>query len=344
MKRIGGLLEATASLVNLDYALHDSLKHRNKHNALSADAERFLSAKEDNLFLLRNDILNGIPGEFQYRTFTHKEHDKLRKIDWNPCFRDNVMQHALFNTVGKALERTFIPDTYSGIKHRGAEYGRIRICRFMQSFLPGTDIYALKGDIRHYYPSIDTRRLNYVLEHKIKDKTLLQILQGIVDSHPDGLPIGNYLSQLLANLYLSEFDHWVVEKLGLLTYARYCDDIVALGAGRKSLANNLCSMRSYLNDMGLELKHDAQVFPIERGGLDFMGFVFHRGGTTTLRKRIERSFRRAALEFTAHPCEKTYQSLASYKGWAKALTRGQDLWDAVVGLDLKTCLAITKAA
>ena len=39
-----------------------------------------------------------------------------------------------------------------------------------------------------------------------------------------GLPIGNLISQLLANFYLNEFDHYVTEDLGFPNYGRYVDD------------------------------------------------------------------------------------------------------------------------
>lgn len=44
-----------------------------------------------------------------------------------------------------------------------------------------------------------------------------------------GVPIGNYLSQFFANLYLTYFDHWVKEELKCKYYFRYADDIVILG-------------------------------------------------------------------------------------------------------------------
>src|SRR3972149_4858004 len=44
-----------------------------------------------------------------------------------------------------------------------------------------------------------------------------------------GMPIGNLSSQLFANIYLSDFDHWVKETLRVHHYTRYLDDMVILG-------------------------------------------------------------------------------------------------------------------
>ena len=44
--------------------------------------------------------------------------------------------------------------------------------------------------------------LKRIVRRKIKDKDLLWLLDEIIDS-ADGVPIGNYLSQYLANLFLA---------------------------------------------------------------------------------------------------------------------------------------------
>ncbi|MFZ2756686.1 MAG: hypothetical protein WAY93_07475, partial [Atopobiaceae bacterium] len=64
-------------------------------------------------------------------------------------------------------------------------------------------------------PSIDHEILKLILARKIKDKGFLTILYEIIDSvdsieelNKVGVPIGNYLSQYFANIYLTEFDWW----------------------------------------------------------------------------------------------------------------------------------------
>lgn len=70
-----------------------------------------------------------------------------------------------------------------------------------------------------------------------------------------GVPIGNYLSQFFANLYLTYFDHWVKEELKCKYYFRYADDIVILGNDKNYLRNVLVSIKLYLKQvLNLELK------------------------------------------------------------------------------------------
>lgn len=63
---------------------------------------------------------------------------------------------------------------------------------------------------------------------------MLQLLDEIIDSAP-GVPIGNYLSQYFANLYLTYFDHWIKETLKVQYYYRYADDIVLLSDSKDKL-------------------------------------------------------------------------------------------------------------
>lgn len=336
MNRIGNILNKTASTANIDAAVDEALRHRSKKNALTRSASIFLLHRAENVEEIRNALLTGNIGDITYNTFYKCENGKVRKIDWNPSFRDNVMQHALFRTVGKKIIEKFIPDTFSGIEGRGPSYGLNRLRKHIRAF-NGKPLYILKFDIRHYYPSIDLELLKKTLRTVIKDSGILKVFDAIIDSHPNGLPIGNYISQLLANLYLNEFDHWVQRELKI-TILRYCDDVVLLGSSSKELCDALKKVRCFLRTLKLTVKNDIQIFPIERGGIDFMGFIVTRDGVK-LRKRIERSLRRSIKKFNKTPIEKYYRSIASYYGWTTSLTRGGLLWKRIAKKPLSDYLA-----
>lgn len=101
-----------------------------------------------------------------------------------------------------------------------------------------------------------------IVRRKIKDPKLLRLIDKIIDSSP-GLPIGNYLSQYLANLYLSPLDHFCKEALGIKYYFRYCDDIVILHASKDALHSIRKIIDSYLYFLKLEIKDNWQVFPVD---------------------------------------------------------------------------------
>ena len=69
-----------------------------------------------------------------------------------------------------------------------------------------------------------------------------------------GVPIGNYLSQYFANLYLSELDHLCKEELKCKFYYRYADDIVILSNDKDFLHKVLIYIKLYVNTIGLKVK------------------------------------------------------------------------------------------
>lgn len=330
MKRIGGIAEAMASRKNVELAVHEARKRRNKDNELRRNAERFIRDREKSIAEVMEILRTGEWRIGGYRSFIRVEHGKERKIDWNPSFRDNVIQHAIHQTVGVRLNGTLIRDTFSGIKGRGTHHGMVRVMERIQGkYAKSPEIYVMKVDIRHYYESIDNELLKGMLSSKLKDPVIVKLLHTLVDSHPHGLPIGNFLSQLLANFYLSETDHWAVAQG--MDYFRYCDDVVALSDSKEKLVRFMSAFENELKAVRLTLKVNRQIFPITRtNGLDFMGFTMTRDGVR-LRKEIERNFRRSAGSFINDPCEHTRQSLEAFRGWTKWLTDGEALWDTVLG-------------
>lgn len=340
MKRIGHLTERTASAENICGAWNDSVKRKPKSRKRLAQMAKFAEDLPSSLSKIQRivetgdwDISSG-----DYKTFYRWQCNKLREICWNTSYVNNVVMHALVRTDGKELEKTLISDTYSGIEGRGPIYGMARVKSFIREYSDDEPIYVLKLDIHHFYDNVRKDRLYELIKCKIKDATSLSMHYKTIFSCPkDGVPKGNLTSQIYSNFYLSPLDHYVKEQLGFRHYARYCDDIVVLSKSKSSLHGLLLKIKSFISEYGLSVKPNSQVFPIERYGIDFMGYVFRRHDVR-LRKRIERDFRKAARLYLAIPNEKHYKSLASYWGWVKHITRPMALWNAVVGKPLKECL------
>src|SRR5665811_744673 len=99
-----------------------------------------------------------------------------------------------------------------------------------------------------------------------------------------GVPIGNYLSQYFGNIYLSGLDHYC--KSEVKYYFRYCDDIVILHNDKAFLHSFYKEIEVYLNSIGLEVKGNWQIFPVEKRGIDFLGYRFFHD-YVLLRKSIK---------------------------------------------------------
>lgn len=233
---------------------------------------------------------------------------KKRMIYRLPYFPDRIVHHAVMNILESVWMSLFTADTYSCIKGKG-----VHACgRAIKAALKDVDgtRYCLKLDITKFYPSVDHEVLKLIIRKKIKDRDLLWLLDSIIDS-ADGLPIGNYLSQYMANLYLTYFDHWMKEIMRVKYYFRYCDDIAVFSDSKEKLHQLFSMMKAYLSrELKLSVKGNYQVFPVEKRGLDMVGYrFFHR--YALLRKSIKQRFARAIAK------RKSRASLAGYGGWAK---------------------------
>jgi retron-type reverse transcriptase len=303
MKRYGNLYERICSIDNLDLA--DSIARKGKAGQPGIIAHD--KNRESNIAALHLALKNKTYTTSEYTTFTIYE-PKERVIFRLPYYPDRIVHHAIMNILEPIFISTFTTDTYSCIKKRGIHAAAQALMEALKD-IPGTT-YCLKLDIRKFYPSVNHDILKMLLRKKLKDPELLLLLDGIIDS-ADGLPIGNYLSQYLANFYLTYFDHWLKEDLRVNYYFRYADDLVILSGDKPYLHALLAEIRDYLSQrLKLSIKHNYQVFPVDARGIDFVGYVF-RHSHVRLRKSIKQNFARKL----ARGCNS--QSVASYTGWAK---------------------------
>lgn len=321
MKRLGNLYDKIISLDNLRLADERARKGKLRSYGVKLHDRN----KEANLLSLHEALKAGTYRTSEYSTFTIYE-PKEREIFRLPYFPDRIVHHAVMNILEPIWVSIFTADTYSCIKGRGIQAAANKLRRVIDRDKAGC-AYCLKIDIRKFYPSIDHTVLKSIVRRKIKDTRLLNLLDEIIDS-AEGLPIGNYLSQYLANLVLTYFDHWVKEVKRVRYYFRYADDIVVLHSDKKTLHALLAEFESYLAaNVKLEIKQNKQVFPVAHDhrdsfgrGIDFLGYVFYLN-ETRLRKRIKQNLCRkiAKLRKRKKPLseDEFKQTLAACWGWAK---------------------------
>lgn len=310
MKRIGYLYEKICTYENILEACSKAAHAKQK----SYGVIRFKKDMENNILQIQNELMNETYRISDYDVFTIT--DPKERIIYRLPFKDRVVQHAIMNVMETVWTSLFVSQTYSCVKGRGIHGAVKHIHRDIRDMESAR--YCLKLDIRKFYPSIDHGIMKSIIRKKIKDAKLLRLLDGIIDSAP-GLPIGNYLSQFLANLYLSYFDHWIKEEKRVRYYYRYADDIVILAADKPYLHGLLVEINHYLADnLNLQLKGNFQVFPVESRGINFVGYIFYHNHTL-MRKRIKKNFcRRVARLNKKEITSLQYKiQICSWIGWAK---------------------------
>lgn len=255
----------------------------------------------------------------QYTVFTRRDQGKERVIYRLPYFPDRIVHHCIMQVVEPIWSKVFIRDTYSSLKNRGVHDGVRRVHKALAIDHDGTK-YCLKMDVKKFYPSINHVVLQRIIRNKIKDPDLLWILDEVIKSNPDGVPIGNYLSQYFGNLYLTGLDHWIKETLRCKHYFRYCDDLVILHEDKDFLHKARVEIEEKLKELKLTLKSNWQVFPVDVRGVDFLGYRFYKTHTL-LRKRVAKQMvkRLTAVKNKADTMEpaKLISCVMSYYGWQK---------------------------
>lgn len=213
------------------------------------------------------------------------------------------------------IDRRLLFDCWANRRRKGSHRAVLRYQRFA-----GRHRYALKVDIRKYFFSIDHALLELQFRRVFKDRRLLDLMDLIVDrgqvptphevyfdgddlftplERPKGLPIGNLTSQIWANLYLSDFDHWVKQGLGCSAYLRFVDDFVLLSDSKDALYEWRAAIAERLAVLRLLIHPRKSVIRRTAEGVPFLGYVVWperirvRGATVRrYRRRLRKRERR----------------------------------------------------
>lgn len=274
MKRVGHLFERIVTFENLASAAHKAFRGSKKYTGRAAT---FYFNLEQELLLLEQELRSGVYRPAPYHTFTIYE-PKQREISASD-FRDRVVHHAICHVLEPLLDRSMIFDSYACRTGKGAHAAVRRAQTFARRFR-----YFLKCDIRKYFESVDHETLKQILARKLKDPPLFDLLSLIIE-HPvpvyatgKGIPIGALTSQLFANLYLGELDHFLKDRLHMKGYLRYMDDFLCFGDDKATLREWLLLIRSFVTDrLRLDLKEEALVLAPVSQGIPFLGFRIFPG-------------------------------------------------------------------
>lgn len=307
-------------LNDLFRAYFDARKHKRK----TAGALRFEMDYEAEIFKLYDEIVSGtykIAPSVCFISF-----QPVKREIFAGDFRDRIVHHLLFNYLNPLCERLFIHDSYSCRAGKGTTCGIRRAKHFIRSCSENyrKDCYVLKLDISGYFMSIDRRILFKKIE-KLLDRSrseidfdrdlILELVRKVIFNDPtrncvikgerkdwiglprskslffsvkeSGLPIGNLTSQLFANLYLDDFDHFIKSKLGCRYYGRYVDDLFFVHQSKLFLLALFPALGGYLRSrLSLRLHPKKIYLQHFRHGVAFLG-VFILPYRTYLKNRTK---------------------------------------------------------
>jgi len=285
MKRTGNLYSLIMDQENLRTAFRKAAKGKSHHPEVVAFREDF----DANIERIRRQLIAHTPDIGHYRFFQVRE-PKLRKI-CAASFPERVLHHAIMNVCEPVLESYAVFDSYACRKGKGARKALARASDYAKNYS-----WYLKLDIRKYFDSIDHAIIMNMLEKRFKDHELLHLFhQLFVTYHTQtckGLPIGNLISQHLANFYLGLLDHWIKEVHRIKGYVRYMDDFLVFSNQKMILKTILEHIRQFLaEELALELKDNIQLNRSSHG-IPFLGFRVFPDKILLLRQSRERFSRK----------------------------------------------------
>jgi len=299
------------------------------------DVQEFEISLEENIFKLHRELKAGIYKHGPYKPFYI--YDPKQRLIHKATVRDRVVHHAIYSILNPIFEPTFIANSFSCRIGKGTHKGVEALEKILRKVSRNNtrDCFALKCDIKKFFDSIDHRILLTTLAKRIKDGRTMSLLTEIVGSFAShaarererereyfgsGLPIGNLTSQLFANIYLSEFDHFVKHELKVKNYVRYTDDFVIVSGNRAYLEHLIEPISEFLKDnLKLSLHPQKVSLGKYRQGVDFLGYVifpYHIAVRTKTKRRIFRKVRRYLADYKSGILseETLRQSIASYLG------------------------------
>lgn len=309
--KIKNVFDAIFSMDNLYLALEDaSAGRRYNQDVLTYSFDSWALLQE-----LRKEVMDGTYHIDRY--FIFYVYEPKKRMIMAISFKHRIVQWAIYRVINPILVNGYIEDSYGCIPGRGSlsamkrlRYWIIQVSRKDEPW------FYLKLDISKYFYRVSHRVLKKILAKKIKDTRLLEILYSIIDCEHTpfglplgcspgdvpleerlfdvGMPIGNLLSQVFANVYLDVLDQFCKRKLRIHYYIRYMDDVIILCDSKMQLREWKDKIEVFLeSELELHLNNKTCIRPINQG-IEFVGYriwpdrVIIRKNTSL---RIKRSLR-----------------------------------------------------
>lgn len=244
------------------------------------------------------------------------------------CVRDRVVQTACLILLEPIFEPTFSHFSF-GFRPRRNAHQALDMAR---SLIQTGHAWAVFADIESCFDRIDHEVLLGLVGRRLSDPLLLALLRHWLavdvlefrDLVPAelGVPQGDPVSPLLANIYLDPLDKHF-EGRGI-DFVRYADDILILTPGEPEALRALEMLGHYLHDpLHLTLKPAKTSHAPVDGGVDFLGFRLTTKTIQVHPTKTDRVLTRLRELLTVlGATESTFLQRAQALGYVNALARG----------------------
>lgn len=260
---------------NLTYdKLMEAHKKSRKGKGYRKEVVLFNLKQEEYIMWLYEQLKKGTYKHGGYTQFYVTE-PKLRKIEKSKYIDRIVHRWLVDNFLEPAFVPQFINTSFACLKDKGMH----KACFYVQNSMKHckrvwNEYYILKMDVAKYFDNINKKILLNIIKRKIKDEKIIWLIKEILyaQKREKGLEIGNYTSQMFANIYLNEIDQYIKHSLKIKYYCRYLDDSIVIVQTKEEAKKALEKIRKFLKEnLELELNKKTQIFK-NKQGVNFCGY------------------------------------------------------------------------
>jgi retron-type reverse transcriptase len=240
-----------------------------------------------------------------------KGRGKIPRILAIPTLRDRIVLHAL-----KDILCQIFPEC---VPRKLANTYIYEIKRFVDGKDP-CEVSVLRADIENFYGSIDRKILFFKLNKKIKSSKILTLLKKAIetpivpnnyhredrkkykhigDSQNKGIPQGLSISNILASIYLHEFDNDIRSHNFADVYYRYVDDILIFTKKEKIDEIDVL-IKEKVEALGLKLNEDKTYTKSGEEEFEYLGYRFELPKVTIRSSTIEKFIHSVAAKFSSY--------------------------------------------
>lgn len=212
-----------------------------------------------------------------------------------PIWPDQYIHHMIVQALEPVLMKGMDYWCCGSIPGRGISHGMRGIKRWLREDKKGTR-YAAELDIKSFYKSIQPKYVIRWLARKIKDKPVLRLIWAVIK---DGIKIGYYISQWMANAMLQPLDHLIREKTEVSHYIRYIDNITIFASSKRKLHRAVKAISEWLHGVELRLKENWQVYKVDTRMVTALGYrydhekvLLRKRNLLRLKRQLARAYKR----------------------------------------------------
>jgi len=274
---------------NIDISeLFSAWRRFRKGKSNKKDVLIFENHLENNIFDLREDLISGKYLHSEYKFF--QVFDSKKRSIHKAQVKDRVIHEFLRHRLEKEFEKYFIRDSFASRKNKGS----LKAISKLKYYL-GKTKNTISLDVKKYFDSINHHVLLDKISKKFNIETVEYNLSKIIiesfNKNNKGIPLGNSVSQVFSNIYLNDFDWFMIKKYHY--YIRYNDDM-RICVDRFNY-EQIVEITDYLkNNLYLEIPKGKIKINKNYKGVEFLGNIVFQDHCILRRKTRVKILERAS--------------------------------------------------